>query len=320
MASVKQIGVLVRAGYSREEVADLGVGDASALIDQVKSNRWKRLTPTQIEARQAKDDAADSKAMQAAVLEPHVVNNALDELFRDLSLSEHEEEQDLRSCLRLVASEAKSVAEKLGRVLIGYKKLCDHGKWLKFLTIIGIPERMAQKYMALAAATMKLTPSMRKALESKGVQFSTKITAIDRRIATQAAEMAESRLQQMPNPNPGSDFDIGPSLSEEDEAEIAKEVVDAVRPSKPEPTREACLTRKPASPSEEEAQTAKDERVDKMMEDIKLTPEAAVYSVADAIMIRLESFTLPERRTILEQASKILIEQGFIPQKKESTR
>ena len=30
MASVKQIGVLVRAGYSREEVADLKVGDASA--------------------------------------------------------------------------------------------------------------------------------------------------------------------------------------------------------------------------------------------------------------------------------------------------
>ena len=55
------------------------------------------------------------------------------------------------------------------------------------------------------------------------------------------------------------------------------------------------------------------------MEDIKLTPEAAVYSVADAIMIRLESFTLPDRGTILEQASKVLIEQGFIPQKKEST-
>ena len=320
MASVKQIGVLVRAGYSREEVADLRVGDASALIDQVKSNRWKRLTPTQIEARQAKEDAVESKAMQAAVLEPHVVDKALDELFEDFSPSEQEEEHDLRSGLHFVAREAKSVAETLGSVLIGYKKLCDHGKWLKFLTIIGIPERMAQKYMALAAATMKLTSSMRKALESNGVQFTTKITAIDRRIATQAAEMAESRLQQMPNPNPGSDFDIGPSLSEEDEAEIAKEVVDAVRPSKPEPTREACLTRKPASPSEEESQTAKDERVSKMMEDIQLTPEAAVYSVADAIMIRLESFTLPERRTILEQASKILIEQGFIPRKEESTR
>jgi hypothetical protein len=77
MASVKQIGVLVRAGYSREEVADLKVGDASALIDQVKSNRWKRLTPTQIEARQAQEVAAESRAMQAAVLEPHVVDKAL---------------------------------------------------------------------------------------------------------------------------------------------------------------------------------------------------------------------------------------------------
>jgi hypothetical protein len=248
MASNKQIGVLVKAGYSREEVADLVVGDASALIDQVKSNRWRRLTAAQIEARQAKEVAAESKAMQAAVLEPHVVDKAMDELFKDLSRSEQEEEQDRRSGLRLVASEAKCVAEKLGCVLVGYKKLCGHGKWLKFLTIIGIPERMAQKYMALAAATMKLTPSMRKALESNGVQFSTKITAINRRIASKAAEMAESRLQQMPNPNLGSDFDFGPSLSQEEEAEIAKEVVAAVRPSKPTPTRTASASSIPGSP------------------------------------------------------------------------
>jgi hypothetical protein len=103
------------------------------LIDQVKSNSWKRLTAAQIEAKYAKADAVELKAMEAAVLEPQVEDKELDELFKDLSPSEQEEEQDLRSGLDFVAKEAKSATERLGLVLIEYKKLYDQGKWFKFL-------------------------------------------------------------------------------------------------------------------------------------------------------------------------------------------
>ena len=75
---------------------------------------------------------------------------------------------------------------------------------------------------------------------------------------------------------------------------------------------------KAAAQAAQEQKQAKEDRARKRDEDTKMTPEVAVYSVTDAIIVRLEGFTLAERRNILESASKILIDRGFIPRKKEA--
>ncbi len=97
-----------------------------------------------IEARAAQEVKEEVQAIQRAVIEPDVSDKELDELFCDLSTSEQDDELDLRRDLKTAGRSAKDVATHIGGLLGEYKKLCGHGRWSKFLSIIGIPERSAQ--------------------------------------------------------------------------------------------------------------------------------------------------------------------------------
>ncbi len=241
MATAGQISTLVKAGYTLDELKNLTTRDASKWIDTVKSFGWRRPTTALIEHKIAREAGLEVRALRRAILAPEVNDKELDKLFAEhLTLSEQAQEEEDRSELKKVSKQSDQITIDLGRILMHYKQTyCQHGEWLPFLSILGIPPQTAQRYMRVAGLKSELPPGMESLLARENVHITPRMSTENRQIASKAADKARERLEAKcvrtdvfaSEPVDGWDLDDG-LLTMDELEECVKEAIQEVRPDK----------------------------------------------------------------------------------------
>ncbi len=238
MATPAQIDTLVKAGYVPAELKNLSIRDASKWIDAVKSFGWQRPTTALIEHKIARDAGLEVCALRRAIIVPEVNDKELDKLFAEhLTPSEQAQEEDDRSVLRQISKRSDQITIDLGRILVHYKETyCQHGEWLPFLRILGIPPQTAQRCMRTAGLKSELPPGMEMLLAKENVHITPRMSTENRQIASTAADKARERLEAKcvragafaSESADGWDLDDG-SLTTDELQECVKEAVQEVR-------------------------------------------------------------------------------------------
>jgi hypothetical protein len=124
---------------------------------------------------------------------PVLTDVSLDKFFSDLPESQKDEELELRQELKRGRASIVQTTEALGRVLVGYKAILAHGKWLPFLGLLGLHEQTAQRYMRAIHNREELGVAGVTALEDQGY----KAPAINR-IAERVIAKRNACLERMP--------------------------------------------------------------------------------------------------------------------------
>jgi len=177
-ASERQLSTLIRAGYQESELSGLSRDDASALIDRVASNHWRRPKEETAIVRVSDKDLSE-RAL------PMLDNKALDKLAECLDDEDdryHDRDlrEDLRSCL-------VRTCEGVGEALKAYKDLYGRrGKWPLLLSALRISEATAYRWMR--PAIIDVPEVLEKPLREAGICLNSEATAQDRRVVSAAVD------------------------------------------------------------------------------------------------------------------------------------
>ena len=229
---------LKKWGYAPGNIGNLTKKQASELLSACAQKRH-RVTGEELVAMTHNEIKQEQIAIQQrGVLEPSIADKELDKLFGDLPENVKEDEVYLRKELKAAAEYTSVAAAELGRVLEDYKTTIPYGKWLPFLTIIGIPPRLAQRYMQLADDVKAVKHAgLTHALQAKGISLTagghnSEAHEIARKAVELATELERKKEQANASPGTYSGEDFGPPpLSNEEQIGIIETAIEAVRPT-----------------------------------------------------------------------------------------
>ncbi len=103
--------------------------------------------------------------------------------------------RDLHNAADEATKSAGEARLEAGRLLLEHKQECGHGRWLRFLTLIPLPDRTARDYMEMAKADQPKSAKRpdTSPISTNTIDHSTRAGVAERRAAVRDAIIADPR-------------------------------------------------------------------------------------------------------------------------------